>query len=141
MGPVSVTLSTYYVSGFHETGVDATGSDTACLYNDNYCHVASFIDNDLTGIYKVNDHLTTSVTVENLMDRAPPIDPANYAALNYNPLITGRHQSAGISNWVSAISFRSPGRRRAGYFAPGSIPGLYFLAVYVVGARSRCTYT
>src|SRR6267142_139554 len=76
-------------------------SDTACLYNDNYCHVASFIDNDLTGIYKVNDHLTTSVTVENLMDRAPPIDPANYAGLNYNPTyhqagIIGRYFKLGV---------------------------------------------
>jgi iron complex outermembrane receptor protein len=101
MGPVSVTLSTYYVSGFHETGVDATGSDTACLYNTNYCHVASFIDNDLTGIYKVNDHLTTSVTVENLMDRAPPIDPADYAGFNYNPTyhqagIIGRYFKLGV---------------------------------------------
>ncbi len=71
------------------------------MYNDNYCHVASFIDNDLTGIYKVNDHLTTSVTVENLMDRAPPIDPANYAGLNYNPTyhqagIIGRYFKLGV---------------------------------------------
>jgi hypothetical protein len=42
----------------------------------------------LTGIYKVNDHLTTSLTVENLMDRAPP--PANYAGLNYNPTFRPR---------------------------------------------------
>ena len=39
----------------------------------------SFIDMELTGIYKVNEHLTTSISIANLMDRLPPIDPVNYA--------------------------------------------------------------
>jgi iron complex outermembrane receptor protein len=100
-GPASLTLSTYYTSGFHETGVDLTGSDTACLYNAAYCHVASFIDIDMTGIYKVNEHLTTSFSIENLMDRLPPINPANYAAYNYNPTyhqagIIGRYFKLGV---------------------------------------------
>jgi iron complex outermembrane receptor protein len=84
-GPVNVTLSSYYTSGIAETGVDLTGSNTTCLYSTAFCHVASFIDMDLTAIYKVNEHLTTTFTVQNLLDRLPPIDPANYAAINYNP--------------------------------------------------------
>jgi iron complex outermembrane receptor protein len=100
-GPVSATLSAYYVSGFAETGVDATGDPNACLYTDNYCHVASFIDFDLTGIYHVDDHLATSFTVANLLDRLPPIDPANYAGQNYNPTyhqagIIGRYFKVGV---------------------------------------------
>ena len=101
MGPASVTLSTYYVSGFAETGIDATGSATACLYNDAYCHVASFIDTDITAIYKINGHLTTTFSVGNLLDREPPINPADYAGNNYNPTyhqagIIGRFFKLGI---------------------------------------------
>jgi iron complex outermembrane receptor protein len=100
-GPASATLSTYYTSGFRETGVDATGSYSTCLYNDAYCHVASFIDIDLTGLYRVNEHLTTSFTIQNLMDRLPPINPANYAGQNYNPTyhqagIIGRYFKLGV---------------------------------------------
>ncbi len=100
-GPASVTLTTYYTSGFASTGVDATGSSTLCLYNTNYCHVASFIDMDLTAIYKVNDHLTTSFTVANILDRLPPINPADYAGVNYNPTyhqagIVGRFFKIGL---------------------------------------------
>jgi iron complex outermembrane recepter protein len=100
-GPASVTLSTYYVSGFAETGIDATGSATTCLYNAAFCHVASFIETDLTAIYKINDHLTTTFVVENLMDRQPPINPADYAGINYNPTyhqagIIGRFFKLGV---------------------------------------------
>jgi len=102
MGPASVTLTTYYTSGFAETAIDATGDPHACLYNDTYCHVASFIDMDLTGIYKFNDHLSASLTVANLLDRLPPIDPADYAGQNYNPTyaqagIVGRFFKIGVS--------------------------------------------
>jgi iron complex outermembrane receptor protein len=101
-GPASVTLTTYYTSGFQSTGVDATGDPTLCLYTTNYCHVASFIDIDLTAIYKVSSHLTTSFTVQNLMDRLPPINPADYAGINYNPTyaqqgIIGRFFKVGAS--------------------------------------------
>jgi iron complex outermembrane receptor protein len=84
-GPASLTLTTYYVSGFAETGVDATGNPNACLSFSNPCHVASFTDFDLTGIYHINDHLTASLSVLNLFDKLPPIDPADYAGINYNP--------------------------------------------------------
>jgi iron complex outermembrane receptor protein len=100
-GPASLTLTTYYTSGFRSTGVDATGSSSICLYSDSFCHVASFIDMDLTGIYKVNDHLTASFSVLNLLDRLPPINPADYAGTNYNPTyaqagIIGRFFKIGV---------------------------------------------
>ena len=84
-GPASLTLTTYYVSGFAQTGIDATGDPNTCLSFSVPCHVASFTDFDLTGIYHVNDHLTASFSVLNLFDRLPPIDPADYAGINYNP--------------------------------------------------------
>jgi iron complex outermembrane receptor protein len=84
-GPASLTLTTYYVSGFAQTGVDATGDPNACLSFSVPCHVASFTDFDLTGIYHVNDHLTASFSVLNLFDKLPPVDPADYAGINYNP--------------------------------------------------------
>jgi iron complex outermembrane receptor protein len=49
-GPANVTLTTYYTSGFQSTAVDAFGDPTICIYTTNYCHVASFIDMDLTAI-------------------------------------------------------------------------------------------
>jgi len=84
-GPASLTLTTYYVSGFAQTGIDATGDPNACLSFSNPCHVASFTDFDLTGIYHITDHLTASFSVLNLFDKLPPIDPADYAGFNYNP--------------------------------------------------------
>jgi iron complex outermembrane receptor protein len=101
-GPLNVTLTTYYTSGIQETGVDATGSPSACIYSNTFCHVASFIDMDLTATYRVNDHLTTSLTIQNLADKLPPIDPADYAGVNYNPTyaqsgIIGRFFKIGAS--------------------------------------------
>jgi iron complex outermembrane receptor protein len=87
-GPASVTLSTYYVSGLAETAVDATGSPDTCLYTSVYCHVASFMDMDLTGIYRITPGVTVSASIQNLLDRLPPVDPADYAGVNYNPTYT-----------------------------------------------------
>jgi iron complex outermembrane receptor protein len=101
LGHGSLTLTTYYTSGIDETGIDFTGSPNICLYTTTFCHVASFIDMDLTALYKVNDHLTTSFTIANLLDRLPPIDPADYAGTNYNPTyaqagIIGRFFKLGV---------------------------------------------
>jgi iron complex outermembrane receptor protein len=100
-GPFSATLSTYYVSRFAATAVDATGSPDVCLYSGTFCHVASFIDFDLTGIVRVNPHFAVFATVQNLMDRLPPVDPADYAGTRFNPTwhqagIIGRYFKAGI---------------------------------------------
>jgi iron complex outermembrane receptor protein len=90
------------VSGFAATAVDETGSPSACLYSDSFCHVASFIDFDLTSTLRFNQHLTVFATIRNLMDRLPPIDPADYAAAQFNPTwheagIIGRYFKAGFN--------------------------------------------
>ena len=95
-------MTTYYTSGFQSTGVDAFGDPTICIYTTNYCHVASFIDIDMTATYKVTSHLTTAFTIQNLADKLPPINPADYAGVNYNPTyaqqgIIGRFFKIGAS--------------------------------------------
>ena len=111
---LTVNATVNYVSGFKETGVDATGSPdvaTACLYNDaagdpfpRGCHVKTFWDIDLTSTYKITPHLTINFDVINLTDKNPPLDPADYAGAgsNYNPTyaqegIVGRFFRVGIA--------------------------------------------
>ena len=81
--------------------MDATGDASACLYTDALCHVASFTYADLTGSYKLSDHLTASLAIQNLADRKPPVNPADYAGQNYNPTyhqagIIGRFFKVGV---------------------------------------------
>ena len=102
-----------FVSGFKETGVDATGSSdvgTACLYQDanqdpfpRSCHVKAFWDVDLTSQYRLTRQLTLYFDVLNLTDKSAPLDPADYAGAgaNYNPTfaqdgIVGRFFRAGL---------------------------------------------
>lgn len=86
------------MSGIKETGVDITGSSTACLYSTpagnpfpTGCNVGEFWDFDLTGRYAITDHFQVYAYIANLFDRKPPLDPADYAGgangfgLNYNP--------------------------------------------------------
>jgi iron complex outermembrane receptor protein len=90
-GKAAVTLSAYYVSGFRQIGPDAAGD--ACLYTNNdtgepvpaNCRVASFVDVDVKGSYDFTDRLRASLVVENVANRLPPLNPANYAAINWNP--------------------------------------------------------
>jgi len=56
---------------------------------------------DLTGSYQINDHLSVTASIFNLLNRMPPFDPANYAGLNYNPGfnqegIIGRYINVGV---------------------------------------------
>ena len=95
----NVTGTLYYVSAIKETGIDATGSATACLYaNDNTgaafpsgCNVGAYWDFDLTGRYNVTDHVYVYANIYDLFDTKPPLDPADYAGgpyglgSNYNP--------------------------------------------------------
>jgi len=103
IGPATVTGTARYVSGMDQTGVDATGSTTACLYGTNIakCHIASFTVLDLTGDYKFTDRIGASWAVLNVTNRLPPLNPANYAGVNYNPTyhfagILGRYWRLGL---------------------------------------------
>ena len=107
VGPYSVTATAYYTSGFRETADDATGPGTSgdCaneIYNGDpaFCHVRRFIDVDLVGNVKVSDRFSFYVNIVNAFDAKAPLNPANYAGLNYNPTyhqvgLTGRYFRAG----------------------------------------------
>jgi iron complex outermembrane receptor protein len=65
------------------------------------CSTSSFTVFNLTGSYQINDHISVTGSIMNLLDRNPPFDPANYAATNYNPTyayegIVGRFYNIGV---------------------------------------------
>lgn len=97
-GRLNVTGVLYYISPIKETGVDLTGLPAPCLYSGPTgnplpadCQIKAFWDFDLTGRYKINDHLELYAAIENLFDASAPLDPANYSGgyngngFNYNP--------------------------------------------------------
>lgn len=113
-GPLTVTGTLYYTSGYREIAADV---GTLGLYNGDClsttpgtnlnfpssCSVGAFYDFDLTGSYAFNDHFSLTASVMNAFDRKPPFDPANYAGggLNYNPTwsqagLVGRFYNLGV---------------------------------------------
>ncbi len=102
----TVTGILYYTSGLGEFGVDAFGPGTApanCIYPNapDNCHMPEFWDFDLTGSYKFTDNIELFGSIRNLFDATPPVDPADYAGVNYNPTfaqagIVGRFFSIGV---------------------------------------------
>ena len=101
-GPVSMTGTLNYVSGLRSIDESYAG-DQSCLYGtDGFkCHTKDFIDFDLTGAYDVNDHTTVYADVLNLFDVGPMFNPANYAAVNWNPTYSqsgavGRYFRVGV---------------------------------------------
>lgn len=94
------TLTMYYTSGLANYAQDQSGFE--CLSSiPTSCRIGSFTYFDLTGSYEINDHIAITGSVENLFDRKAPIDPANYAANNYNPTydlagVIGRFYNIGV---------------------------------------------
>jgi iron complex outermembrane receptor protein len=88
-GPATMTLTAYYTKGTKSVAEDQNGAGaTSCddaLYLPEFCHSKDFIVFDMTGSLDVTKNLNMYFNVLNLFDRKPPLNPANYAALNYNP--------------------------------------------------------
>ena len=88
-GPATISATVYYTDGYKSVAEDQSGAGaTTCadaLYSSTFCYTKSFIDVDLVGSFKVNDQFTFYANVLNVGDRKPPINPANYAGINYNP--------------------------------------------------------
>ncbi|HEV2539988.1 MAG TPA: TonB-dependent receptor [Frateuria sp.] len=112
-GPLTVTGTLYYTSGYREIAADVGVLglfDGDCLSTTpagtNFpasCHVGSFYDFDLTGSYAFNDKVSLTASIMNLFDHKPPFDPANYAGAgaNYNPTwsqagVVGRFYNLGV---------------------------------------------
>lgn len=107
-GPFTGTLTAYYTSGYQQIAEDVGVGPGSCLFFavdgsflPSNCRIASYTDVDLTGSYAINSHITVTASIMNLADRKPPFDPANYAAINYNPTysfsgIVGRFWNVGV---------------------------------------------
>jgi iron complex outermembrane receptor protein len=94
------TLTMYYVSGLANYAQDQSGFEPLSSIPLNG-RIGSFTYFDLTGSYEITDHIAITGSVENLFDRKAPIDPANYAANNYNPTydlagVIGRFYNVGV---------------------------------------------
>ena len=111
-GRATLTGTVNYVSGYKMTAEDQNGAGTGddCttnLYSATFaCKTKSFTWVDLVGSYKLTDAITVYGNVLNLFDAKAPINPANYAGVNYNPTYTqagvvGRFFRAGVN-----VSFR-----------------------------------
>lgn len=87
-GPWRISGAVNYVSG--QRSIDAD-SGPACLYDGGtdidtkFCHSKRFIDLDLTGSYDITEKVQIQAAVLNATDAGPQFNPANYAAVNYNP--------------------------------------------------------
>ncbi|HEX7732827.1 MAG TPA: TonB-dependent receptor [Rhodanobacter sp.] len=107
-GPLTVTGTLYYTSGYGDYAEDVgVGPDSCLAFNASggflpaSCRVGSFTDFDLTASYAINDKVSITGSIMNLFDREPPFDPSNYAAVNYNPTysqagIVGRFYNLGV---------------------------------------------
>ncbi|TCV94535.1 iron complex outermembrane receptor protein [Luteibacter rhizovicinus] len=105
-GKATVTATAYYTSGLKFTVPDITSGcfSTNTLTGADFpasCHMSSFTDVDLTGSYDFTPKLSVNASVMNIFDRKAPLDPINYAAINYNPTyamngVIGRFYSLGV---------------------------------------------
>ena len=87
-GPLTVTATINWVDGYKEIAEDYL---PGCLYGTDLpagCKIAPFNEVDLVGKYQVIRNLDVSLNVQNLFDSKAPIDPADYAASNYNSTYT-----------------------------------------------------
>ena len=94
------TLTMYYTSGLANYAQDQSGFELLSPIPESG-RIGSFTYFDLTGSYDINDHISITGSVSNLFDRKAPIDPANYAANNYNPTydlagVIGRFYNVGV---------------------------------------------
>ena len=64
------------------------------------CRLASFTTVDLTARWKATNNLEVFGSIQNLLDRIPPVDAHTYGATSYNPLdysgAVGRYFSVGL---------------------------------------------
>jgi iron complex outermembrane receptor protein len=95
-GPVSLTGAVNYIGGWSVT--DPSSGQFTCaqaIYGNStseygpkfqsgapfpgsYCHVATFVDVDVTGRYQFTDHLSAHIAVTNLLDKPPSFDDVTY---------------------------------------------------------------
>lgn len=107
-GPATVTGTLYYTSGLYLSIPDylphdycfSTGAQGQNLPSN--CRLPSFTYFNLTGSYRLNDHVELTASVLNLFDRKAGLDTIDYATgSNYNPTwnqagAVGRFYTVGV---------------------------------------------
>jgi iron complex outermembrane receptor protein len=105
-GKATITGTLYYTSGLKLTvpdiasGCFSTNTITGADFPAS-CRMSSFTDFDLTGSYQLTPKIALTGSVMNAFDKKAPLDPLNYAALNYNPTyaqngVVGRFYTVGV---------------------------------------------
>lgn len=100
-GPLSFTATVYYTSGYQLEAEDYGDTAGVCIKDGAsfsavnsvfldgatpvQCKTKSFWDVDANVSYQVNKRIQVYLNVENLFDKAPPLDPTTYGGFNYNP--------------------------------------------------------
>ena len=118
LGPVTLTGTAYYTSGYRGTADDYSGPGSASSCGNAIatyrtgastgtplaiqCDVKAFVDVDFTGAVKVTEHIGFTLTVINVLNVKPPFDPNTYGGNNYNPAwaeagIVGRYFRVGVN--------------------------------------------
>lgn len=121
-GPWTVSTVTNWISGYNVTDPSSGFNDCTSAvtgYNSQfaasgvvpsqYCHVSSFAYTNLTARYKVSEKLTLRGAINNLFDKAPPLDLQTYGGTGSNSSSNGTgspynpslHQTGAIGRYFS----------------------------------------
>jgi iron complex outermembrane receptor protein len=106
-GPFTVSAIVYYIGAYKEFGSDVApqylclGPAITGVGMGSNCRVGSFTDIDLTGSFEIFKGFSVSGMIQNVADKLPPTDYANYGGINYNPTysqdgIIGRFFRVGV---------------------------------------------
>jgi len=120
-GPLQVTTTFNWISSFDLTDPSGSNAGTPVLScadgvntggyyaawvpsglptDSSACRVHSFLETDLSAIYKVDKHWTIHGAIANLFNRQPPLDLNTYGGGNlpYNPSM---HQAGAVGRFVN----------------------------------------
>ena len=92
-----------YFGGYNLSAQDQGNGYRDCGLSDGSvpCNVKSYITADLVAQFKIGEKYNLYLTMLNVFDRLPPLDPVTYGAHLYNPVqggtgIYGRYFKAGV---------------------------------------------
>jgi iron complex outermembrane receptor protein len=99
-GPWDAAITTYFTSDLKNIESDIAGPGGS-IYPDVPGQGGDFWDVDLHLAYQFDDNVQVYGNIKNLFDTLPPLEPAQYGGVNYNPSsaqsgIVGRFFQAGI---------------------------------------------
>jgi iron complex outermembrane receptor protein len=99
-GPWDAAITTYFTSDLKNIESDIAGPGGS-IYPDVPGQGGDFWDVDLHVAYQFDDNVQVYGNIKNLFDTLPPLEPAQYGGVNYNPSsaqsgIVGRFFQAGI---------------------------------------------